>query len=55
MVMNQVTFSYIREGCGMEDKQTRPQYRVPRNTVKSGSKIRLEVVDGDSLSSVRQV
>ena len=49
---NRVTFSYIREGCGIEDKHNRPQDRALRHTVRNGSRIRLKVVDGDSLSSV---
>ena len=53
--MNQLTFSYIREGCGVEDKRNRPRDKAMRNTVRNGSRIRLQVVDGDSLSSVRQV
>ena len=43
---------YIREGCGIEDKHNRPQDRALRHTVRNGSRIRLKVVDGDSLSSV---
>ena len=34
--MNHVTFNYIREGCGIEDKQKRPQDRALRNTIKTG-------------------
>ena len=33
--------SVTSEGCGIEDKQNRPQDRTPRHTVRNGSGIRL--------------
>ena len=41
VLMSGVIFNYIRDGCGIQDKQNRPKDRVPKNTIRSRSRIKL--------------